>query len=522
MRGRVSLVFALAGTALGSVSADSVLPALGLAGKGAPFTARCAAEQQVVGFGLRSGDDVNSLWPLCATALGAGRVGQAVAVPTAGGSARGMNVGRLNCTQVRPIVLGVTVVSEVSPGTSGNPAVNAIEIFCGAAGAGQSGRGDYPDARFEAPIFPGGSQKRESQTCPPGLVAVGIHGHAGWWLEKVGLICGTPASLTPPRAPLDVAARAPAKLDAELTPILIEWNTPDQSQSRPVDSYTVERQSPPGPGRPWLVEGSLPGPKGAQAGKTRLAFQFKSAPLDPRRPHAFRVCAVNDAGPTCAVEVLAAVQGRSAAQASATPERAFKAPTKSSGHSRASQEPAFTAPSPPATVRAPAAVAANVAGTGQSAVIGAPSIVEPRAGSTHAPQTAMKIRVAPPGGSAVTSYELQFQRRNPAGAWVFVTSVPVGAAAIEGVGYTGWGGHAPGTPGQMTAVAGEWRVRARAMVPVQAEPGAWIAFAVAGAPGASPEQRVMDRVRTPSAAEMPVRTWSNAATTAPSSLRPKQ
>lgn len=341
------LALALACASIDPASADALLPSLGgfLAPIDPQFTARCAADQQVAGFGMRTGDDVNAIWPLCVTAFGPNRVGPQVPVPAPGG--RGEQVNRLVCPRDKPVVVGLAVKWEGRD----TYVINAVEIQCGVVAAQQGPASGYPDARFEAPAYqgPGRTHGKASQRCPYGMVAVGIHGHAGNWVEKLGLICAGPvitASQSAPRAPLDLKARMPAAPDGALTAILVEWSTPDQSQLRPVDSYTVERQSPPGPDRPWIAEGSLTGPKGEQSGRARLAFQFKSAPLDPRHKHAFRVCAINGSGSTCAAPVVAAVAGKTAADARAPHERAFRLPDRTDRAAPAAKWSAPDAPPP--------------------------------------------------------------------------------------------------------------------------------------------------------------------------------
>jgi hypothetical protein len=48
-----------------------------------------------------------------------------------------------------------------------------------------------PTVSFDGPVndYPG---RYSTQRCPEGLVAVGIHGRSGVWLDAVGLICGAP------------------------------------------------------------------------------------------------------------------------------------------------------------------------------------------------------------------------------------------------------------------------------------------------------------------------------------------
>ncbi len=129
----------------------------------------------------------------------------------------------------------------------------------------------------------------------------------------------------------------------------------------------------------------------------------------------------------------------------------------------------------------------------QVATAAPPSIVEPKPGSTHSPQTAMRIRVAPPRIATprnfkVQTYEVQIQARQKDGLWKLVTTDTVPAADAEGNGYLGWGAHQPGTPPAMTASVGNYRVRALIKAPIQTQNpglniGEWVEFVIAGAPG---------------------------------------
>jgi hypothetical protein len=83
--------------------------------------------------------------------------------------------------------------------------VNNIHLWCGTAAATQK-LSVLPNAVFDGPKYtgptpafptpPGGDE----QYCPAGLVAVGINGRSGKWLDAVGLICGAP-TLTPRPGP---------------------------------------------------------------------------------------------------------------------------------------------------------------------------------------------------------------------------------------------------------------------------------------------------------------------------------
>lgn len=140
-------------------------------------------------------------------------------------------------------------------------------------------------------------------------------------------------------------------------------------------------------------------------------------------------------------------------------------------------------------------VRTNDSGAGKFQVVTAeaPRIVEPKPSSTHSPQTAMKILVAAPKiydprNFKVQTYELQFHSKQKDGTWKFVTSDIVAAGDAEGAGYFGWGAHKPGSPPQMMATAGTYRVRAVIHDPTQLKRpelgvGEWVEYVIAGTPG---------------------------------------
>jgi hypothetical protein len=137
-----------------------------------------------------------------------------------------------------------------------------------------------------------------------------------------------------------------------------------------------------------------------------------------------------------------------------------------------------------ATATAPKATA----GTAEPVhMVTLPEILEPRPGSTHPPQTPLKIRVAAPRDMKVQTYVVEIEARQGNGSWQVQTTEVVRAADAEGLlGYTGWGWHRPGTGPQMTASLGAYRVRARASTPA-GDAGAWREFTIAGEPGTGPD-----------------------------------
>lgn len=142
-------------------------------------------------------------------------------------------------------------------------------------------------------------------------------------------------------------------------------------------------------------------------------------------------------------------------------------------------------------------VTSTTATTSKSGVLAqmfAPSMVEPRAGSTHPPQTAMRIRVAPAEGAKDTAYELEIQVKANFD-WRVLTTIPVNAqAAQSALGYKGWGGHLAGTGPQMTAIVGEYRIRALATSPRRSAPGEWVEFKIDGKPGVGIDELARSKV----------------------------
>lgn len=109
-----------------------------------------------------------------------------------------------------------------------------------------------------------------------------------------------------PLAPLDVKAFMTSV--AASSPPRLSWNAPDQSNHRGITRFMVERQTSPGPNRPWVSEGAVDGPAGNQSASTRLAFAFAASVIDPKVPQIYRVCAENDGGRTCAAPVTLEVK----------------------------------------------------------------------------------------------------------------------------------------------------------------------------------------------------------------------
>ncbi len=179
--------------------AQSYLPILGGPGGGS-FEEQCGAGQNLLGFELRTGDDVDAIRPVCAATYAESQVAApVVGVSAQDGSWRGGPGGGqrhvLLCPDHNPIVLGMEVYAEGAD----TVIVNSIALYCGNAVSGAQTVSSYPSAVFEAPQYKmkGGFLQGADPTphtegddrCPMGQVGIGMHGRSGNWLDAVGLIC---------------------------------------------------------------------------------------------------------------------------------------------------------------------------------------------------------------------------------------------------------------------------------------------------------------------------------------------
>jgi hypothetical protein len=192
----LSGVFALCGAL---AHADAYLPAMG-GGGGGQYITPCPAGQNLGGFQLRTGDDVDAMRPACVISLGPTEISAPpVSTPWTGGSGGGERW--LVCPAATPIVIGMEIQYEGVDTIT----VNTIRLFCGKAIAVSQPLPAQPAAIFDGPRYvpsegwggigiDGDDARRgwESQNCPPGQVAIGVHGKSGAWLDSIGLICAAP------------------------------------------------------------------------------------------------------------------------------------------------------------------------------------------------------------------------------------------------------------------------------------------------------------------------------------------
>ena len=200
-----SLVFlCLLSTASGIARADAYLPPIGGAG-GGQYVTPCPAGQNLGGFQLRTGDDVDAMRPACVISVGPAEISAPpVSTPWTGGSGGGERW--VVCPAVTPIVIGM----EVSWEGVDTVTVNSIHLYCGRAVTTAQAMPAYPAAVFDGPRYvpssgwggigiDGDDARRggDQQSCPAGQVAIGVHGKSGIWLDSMGLICGAPRVSAP-------------------------------------------------------------------------------------------------------------------------------------------------------------------------------------------------------------------------------------------------------------------------------------------------------------------------------------
>jgi hypothetical protein len=258
------MVLLLSCAAFPGRAAATYLPAIGGSG-GGQFFAPCPAGQNLTGFELRAGDDVDAIRSLCITNYSSGSVtgpmltdgsgliihygnltrelyaapfseiaGDYMELPKDWHGGTGGGRASVICPKGRPVVVGLYVAAEGARTIT----VNNIHLFCGLAIPSQQ-LDPNPSAIFDAPgyrpvstsflgIQVGDSPNnvvRSGQRCSDGQVAVGIHGRSGIWLDALGLICDTPRVIQanalgrvaprgpagPPRPICDVAREARAR-----------------------------------------------------------------------------------------------------------------------------------------------------------------------------------------------------------------------------------------------------------------------------------------------------------------------
>jgi hypothetical protein len=239
---------------------DAILPPVG-GGGGSQFSARCPQGQLLTGFDLRAGDWVEAIRPICVAAYGPADVGPFEPFSSYFGGDGG-NARQLVCPRNTPIVTGMyTWASGVK-----TESVVQLHLFCGVAATTQT-PSEVAAAKFEGGGLPNFVLYSEAtQRCPTSLVAVGINGRSGIWLDAVGLICGVPKlspkpvalgrvqPTSPPGPPKSICARArEARARNSPTASALEAQcraagaAGEKTPPGPVALGRVQPTSPPGP-----------------------------------------------------------------------------------------------------------------------------------------------------------------------------------------------------------------------------------------------------------------------------------
>jgi hypothetical protein len=212
-----TLIGVLAASAQGGApeAHDQILPPIGGPG-GGQFFSRCGWGEILSGVDVDVGDDVDGIHILCRQSH----------APT-GGAAYGSNehfggygseqVG-LFCPDETPAVAGLEVAYEGEQ----TIIVNSVHLFC-SLGLPNQPLTTYPSKVFDGPAIGGQVPLRSGRAiCPAGLIAVGITGRSGKWLDALSLICGTPpyvpAPPRPPRVPVKSLGRVNTGLPVQRNP----------------------------------------------------------------------------------------------------------------------------------------------------------------------------------------------------------------------------------------------------------------------------------------------------------------
>jgi len=252
---------------------------------GIQFVARCPQGQLLTGFELRVGDTVDSIRPICVAAYGPNDIGPLQPYPSKFGGDGGHPL-QIICPSDAPIVIKLDIAWAGRELFS----VSYVGLTCGVASSTtQTPTTKYPTVnaytRFDSDAKRGG----DAETCPPGLVAVGISGRAGQWLDALGLTCGPPKltpkppgpvalgrvqSTAPKGPPMSICARARAARarNSPTAPAL-------EAQCRAAGA--AGEKTPPGPvvlGR--VQPTSPPGPPMSICARARAA-RARNAPTAP-------------------------------------------------------------------------------------------------------------------------------------------------------------------------------------------------------------------------------------------------
>lgn len=242
---------------------------------GSAFERRCASGEYLHGFELRAGSDVDAIRPVCFEPAGQGEHIAPGKYAGAWHGGPGGSIVQLHC----PANQGISAVRGMRVLVEGKriQTVNEIRLYCGPVSTAPFQLGE-PDASFKAPeqqdsqTFIGTTYSMvvhgaQTQRCPDGEVAVGVHGRTGAWVDAIGLICAAPEP-----------DRGLAGLDRRPPPVALGRVQP--TSPPPVALGRVQPTSPPpvALGRVQSAPGSNPSPPICDAARSARARNSPAAP----------------------------------------------------------------------------------------------------------------------------------------------------------------------------------------------------------------------------------------------------
>jgi hypothetical protein len=190
---------------------DQILAPMGGA-LGTQFFARCQRGDILTGFEIHAADDVDSIRPICVDPNSFSAIGGWHLFSQSFGGYGGV-AHTIVCPTQAPAIAGFEVGYEGQQ----TIVINNIHLFCSIPRPNVA-LTSYPTVVFDGPVI--GSTSRTPftgwdsvllyhgmQTCPLGLMPVGISGRSGFWLDAVGLICGAPPAARPAPTPAKTLGR---------------------------------------------------------------------------------------------------------------------------------------------------------------------------------------------------------------------------------------------------------------------------------------------------------------------------
>jgi hypothetical protein len=151
---------------------------------GGPFELACPAGSYMTGVRARSGAWIDALSPICNRWVGKSVLGEIEAQPMAGGGGGGESF--IRCQGKRGVVVGL----EMFQADNGDQSIGHIIVNCGDFIQPSSFWNKLPgsaDYLGQSQVGP-----RVEKRCGWGLVAAGIYGKSGAFVDRLGLMCKRP------------------------------------------------------------------------------------------------------------------------------------------------------------------------------------------------------------------------------------------------------------------------------------------------------------------------------------------